>query len=87
MPQKNRLILKNLDNKDYNNTLSCYLEEGGYETLKKARSLKEKTTQAAKKSSPQQHLREEVKGFRPSRPAAVQAFDRPQLVLCEPRLR
>lgn len=61
MPQKNRLILKNLDNKDYNNTLSCYLEEGGYETLKKALSLKEKTTQDGKKISPQQQLRDEVK--------------------------
>lgn len=61
MPQKNRLILKDLDNKEYNTTLSCYLEHGGYKTLKKALSLKPKTTKEGQKISPQQQLCDEVK--------------------------
>lgn len=61
MAQEKRLILKDLDSKGYSNTLSCYLKHGGYETLKKALSLTEKTTADGKKLSPQEQLRNEVK--------------------------
>lgn len=61
MAQEKRLILKDLDTKGYNNSLSCYLKHGGYETLKKAFARTEQTTADGKKVSPQEQLRNEVK--------------------------
>src|ERR1700730_15104886 len=35
-PRENRIIFKNIDRPDWTNDIDCYLQDGGYEDLKKA---------------------------------------------------
>jgi len=39
-PAERRLILKNADDPNYSNRISCYLREGGYKNLEKAFKMK-----------------------------------------------
>ena len=39
-PKERRIILKHADDPKYSNQIGCYLREGGYESLKKAFSMK-----------------------------------------------
>src|ERR1700677_3695699 len=62
MPQQYRLILKNIDQPGYTPDMDCYLRHGGYEALKKALALPAKDLPDGKKTTPQELIREEVKG-------------------------
>src|SRR6267378_647465 len=35
-PREHRIIFKNIDRPDWTNDIDCYLQDGGYEDLKKA---------------------------------------------------
>ena len=61
MAKEKRLILKHLDSKGYNPSITCYLKHNGYKTLKKAFSLLPLKTEDGKTLSAQEQLREEVK--------------------------
>ena len=39
-PKERRMILKHADDPSYDTSVDCYIEHGGYETLKKALTLK-----------------------------------------------
>ena len=58
MAKEKRLILKHLDSKGYNPSITCYLKHNGYKTLKKAFSLLPLKTEDGKTLSAQEQLRE-----------------------------
>ncbi|MGB9602831.1 MAG: NADH-quinone oxidoreductase subunit NuoF [Limisphaerales bacterium] len=60
MAQEYRLITKNLIKPDYTSDIECYLRHNGYETLRKALSLKPQQAPDGKVISPQEQLRKEV---------------------------
>src|SRR6478735_8265383 len=62
MPQEFKLILKHLDNPGYTPDVECYLRHGGYDALKKALAIQPKDLPDGKKASPQEQIREDVKG-------------------------
>jgi NADH-quinone oxidoreductase subunit F len=39
-PRENRIIFKNIDRPRWTNDIDCYLQDGGYEELKKAFSMR-----------------------------------------------
>lgn len=61
MPEEYRLILKHADEAGYGNDIACYLKHGGYKTLKKILSMKQRRVAGKGMISPQEWLREEVK--------------------------
>ncbi len=61
MPQEFKLILKHADEPGYTPDIGCYLQHGGYETLKKALQAPGRDLPDGKKLSPQEALREDVK--------------------------
>lgn len=61
MPEEYRLILKHADEAGYGNDIACYLKRGGYKTLKKILSMKQRRVAGKGMISPQEWLREEVK--------------------------
>ena len=60
MPQEHRLILKHVDQSGYTNDLECYLNNGGYEALKKIVALQPKELPDGKKMSAQEQVRDDV---------------------------
>jgi NADH-quinone oxidoreductase subunit F len=60
MGQEYRLLTKNLVKPDYTPDIECYLKHSGYESLKKALSIKPSRTADGKVVSPQEQLRQEV---------------------------
>src|SRR5436190_10102107 len=61
MPQEYRQILKYADQPGYTHDMDCYLQNGGYEALKKALAIQPKTLPDGKTMSGPEFLRQEVK--------------------------
>jgi NADH-quinone oxidoreductase subunit F len=61
MPGEYRLILKHLDEPGYTPDIECYLQQGGYEALKKALGLRPRTLSDGRTLSGPELIREEVK--------------------------
>jgi NADH-quinone oxidoreductase subunit F len=61
MPQEYRQILKYADQPGYTPDVDCYLRQGGYEALKKALALPEKTLADGRKLTGPEQVREEVR--------------------------
>src|SRR5216117_3809731 len=61
MPQEFRLILKNADQPGYATDIDCYLQHGGYESLKKAVTIAPRDLPDGKRVSGPELIRDEVK--------------------------
>ncbi|MFO1475673.1 MAG: NADH-quinone oxidoreductase subunit NuoF [Verrucomicrobiota bacterium] len=60
MPSEHRLILKHADQPGYTPDIECYLNHGGYESLRKGLALQPKPLADGKTQSPQEQIRDEV---------------------------
>jgi NADH-quinone oxidoreductase subunit F len=60
MPQEYRLILKNVDQPGYRPEISCYLEHGGYEVLRKALQLPSRELGDGRVLTAPEQIRKEV---------------------------